>query len=301
MNRRRSPLVLAALALGVAFLYVPILSVVVYSFNESRLVTVWGGFSTKWYRELLADRQMLEGVWLSLRIAVTSASAAAVLGTLAGLALARFGRFRGRALLSGMVTAPLVMPDVIMGLSLLLLFVALAPLPLVPDERGFATIAAAHVTLAMSYVTVIVQSRLAVMDESLEEAAMDLGARPLKVFLVITLPLIAPAVVSGWLLAFTLSLDDLVLASFTAGPSTNTLPMMIFSKVRLGVTPEVNAIATLMIGAVTLCVAAAGLLMARRERSRRRAAAARLSSYEPDSPASDTSSRYFSSDKRPLS
>jgi putrescine transport system permease protein len=267
VKRRRSAFVLAALALGFAFLYVPILSVIVYSFNESQLVTVWGGFSTKWYGELFADRQMLEGVWLSLRIAAASATAAAVLGTLAGLTLARFGRFRGRTLLSGMVAAPLVMPDVIMGLSLLLLFVALAPLPFLPDERGFGTIAAAHVTLTLSYVAVIVQSRLATMDDSLEEAAMDLGARPLKVFLVITLPLVAPAVVSGWLLAFTLSLDDLVLASFTAGPSTNTLPMMIFSKVRLGVSPEVNAVATLMIGAVTLSVVGAGVLIARQERA----------------------------------
>jgi putrescine transport system permease protein len=273
VKRRRSAFVLAALALGFAFLYVPILSVIVYSFNESQLVTVWGGFSTKWYGELFADRQMLEGVWLSLRIAAASATAAAVLGTLAGLTLARFGRFRGRTLLSGMVAAPLVMPDVIMGLSLLLLFVALAPLPFLPDERGFGTIAAAHVTLTLSYVAVIVQSRLATMDDSLEEAAMDLGARPLKVFLVITLPLVAPAVVSGWLLAFTLSLDDLVLASFTAGPSTNTLPMMIFSKVRLGVSPEVNAVATLMIGAVTLSVVGAGVLLARQERMRRPASA----------------------------
>jgi putrescine transport system permease protein len=268
MKRRLSPFVLAMLALGFAFLYVPILSVVLYSFNASRLVTVWGGFSTKWYAELFADRQMLEGVWLSLRIAAVSATAAVVLGTLAGLALARFGRFRGRMLLSGMVAAPLVMPDVIMGLSLLLLFVALAPLPFVPDERGFATIVAAHVTLALSYVAVIVQSRLATMDYSLEEAALDLGAHPRKVFLVITLPLIAPAVIGGWLLAFTLSLDDLVLASFTAGPSTNTLPMMIFSKVRLGVTPEVNAVATIMIGIVMLFVAAAGVLAARQGRAR---------------------------------
>jgi putrescine transport system permease protein len=273
MRRRRSIFVLAVLALGFTFLYIPILSVVAYSFNESRLVTVWGGFSTKWYGELFADRQMLEAVWLSLRLGAVSATAAVVLGTLAGLALARFGRFRGRTLLSGMVAAPLVMPDVIMGLSLLLLFVGLAPLPLVPDERGFATIAAAHVTLTLSYVAVIVQSRLANMDDSLEEAAMDLGARPHKVFLVITLPLIAPAVVSGWLLAFTLSLDDLVLASFTAGPSTNTLPMMIFSKARLGVTPEVNAIATLMIGVATLFAIAAGVLLARQERMRRPASA----------------------------
>jgi putrescine transport system permease protein len=266
----RSFFLLTALVLGFAFLYIPILSVIVYSFNESKLVTVWGGFSTHWYGVLFEDRQMLEGVWLSLRIAAVTATGAVILGTLAGIALARFGRFRGRTLLSGMVAAPLVMPAVITGLSLLLLFVAFAPLPFVPDQRGFSTIAIAHVTLTLSYVTVVVQSRLSTMDESLEEAAMDLGARPAKVFLLITLPIIAPAIVSGWLLAFTLSLDDLVISTFTAGPSTNTLPMMIFSKVRLGVTPEINALATLMVGAVTIFVVGAGMLMARKEKARRR-------------------------------
>ena len=217
MSNNRSLLLLSALVLGFAFLYIPILSVIAFSFNESKLVTVWGGFSMRWYGELFNDRQMLEGVWLSLRIAAVTATGAVILGTLAGLVLARFGRFRGRTLLSGMVTAPLVMPDVITGLSLLLLFVAFAPLPLVPDTRGFSTIAIAHVTLTLSYVTVVVQSRLSTMDESLEEAAMDLGAKPAKVFMAITLPIIAPAIVSGWLLAFTLSLDDLVIATFTAG------------------------------------------------------------------------------------
>jgi len=266
----RSLFLLTALVLGFAFLYIPILSVIVFSFNESKLVTVWGGFSTHWYRVLFDDRQMLEGVWLSLRIATVTATGAVIVGTFAGLALARFGRFRGRTLLSGMVAAPLVMPDVITGLSLLLLFVAFAPLPLVPDRRGFSTIAIAHITLTLSYVTVVVQSRLSTMDESLEEAAMDLGARPAKVFMAITLPIIAPAVVSGWLLAFTLSLDDLVIATFTAGPSTNTLPMMIFSKVRLGVTPEINALATLMVGIVTVFVIAVGVLMSRQEKARQR-------------------------------
>jgi putrescine transport system permease protein len=270
MNQRRSVFLLTVLVFGFAFLYIPILSVIVYSFNESRLVTVWGGFSTKWYGVLFDDRQMLQGVWLSLRIASVTATGAVIVGTLAGLVLARFGKFRGRTILAGMVTAPLVMPEVIIGLSMLLLFVAFASLPLVPDERGFSTIVIAHMTLTLSYVTVVVQSRLSTMDESLEEAAMDLGARPFKVFLLITLPIIAPAVVSGWLLAFTLSLDDLVIASFTAGPSTNTLPMMIFSKVRLGVTPEINALATLMVSAVTIFVIAAGVLMARQEKARQR-------------------------------
>jgi len=270
MNQKRSIFLLSALVFGFAFLYIPILSVIAYSFNESRLVTVWGGFSVKWYGVLFDDRQMLQGVWLSLRIAAVTATGAVIVGTLAGLVLARFGRFRGRTMLAGMVTAPLVMPEVITGLSLLLLFVAFAPLPLVPDQRGFSTIAIAHITLTLSYVTVVVQSRLSTMDESLEEAAMDLGARPLKVFLLITLPIIAPAIMSGWLLAFTLSLDDLVIASFTAGPQTNTLPMMIFSKVRLGVTPEINALATLMVGAVTVFVIVAGVLMARQEKARQR-------------------------------
>lgn len=270
MKQNRSLFLLSALVFGFAFLYVPILSMIVYSFNESRLVTVWGGFSTKWYGVLFQDRQMLQSAWLSLRIAAVTATGAVIIGTLAGFALARFGRFRGRTLFSGMVSAPLVMPEVITGLSLLLLFVALAPLPLFPDQRGFSTITIAHMTLTLSYVAVIVQSRLATLDESLEEAAMDLGARPAKVFLVITLPIISPAVLSGWLLAFTLSLDDLVIASFTAGPSTNTLPMMIFSKVRLGVTPEINALATLMVGLVTAGVLAAGMWMARQEKTRQR-------------------------------
>ena len=270
MSGNRSLFLLSALVFGFAFLYIPILSMIVFSFNESRLVTVWGGFSLKWYGELLTNRGMLQAAWLSLRIALVTATGAVLIGTLAGLVLARFGRFRTRTLLSGMVTAPLVMPEVITGLSLLLLFVALAPLPFVPDQRGFTTITIAHITLTMAYVTVIVQSRLSTLDESLEEAAMDLGARPAKVFLVITLPIIAPAMISGWLLAFTLSLDDLVIASFTAGPSTNTLPMMVFSTLRRGITPEINALATIMVGLVTVFVVLAGILMARQEKRRQR-------------------------------
>jgi putrescine transport system permease protein len=261
---------MSVLVFGFAFLYIPILSLIFYSFNKSRLVTVWAGFSTEWYGRLLNNNQILDAAWLSLKIAAINATGAVILGTLAGLTLARFGKFRGRTMLSGMVTAPLVMPEVITGLSLLLLFVALAPLPLVPDARGFSTIAIAHVTLTMAYVAVIVQSRLSSLDESLEEAAMDLGARPLKVFVLITLPIIAPAIASGWLLAFTLSLDDLVITTFAAGPSTNTLPMMIFSKVRLGVTPEINALATLMITAVAVVIVIAGVLMARQEKARHR-------------------------------
>jgi putrescine transport system permease protein len=264
--QNRSLVLLTALVLGFAFLYVPILSMVIYSFNESRLVTVWGGFSFKWYGELMRNRQMLEAAWLSLRIATVTATGAVVVGTLAGLVLARFGHFKTRTAFAGMVTAPLVMPEVITGLSLLLLFVALAPLPFVPDARGFSTITIAHMTLTLSYVTVVVQSRLSTMDDSLEEAAMDLGARPAKVFLLITLPIIAPAMISGWLLAFTLSLDDLVIASFTSGPTTNTLPMMIFSTVRRGVTPQINALATIMVAIVTVFVVITGIMMSRQER-----------------------------------
>src|SRR5690349_19284464 len=230
--KRRSIFLISALAFGYAFLYAPILLLIVYSFNESRLVTVWSGFSIKWYVSLLHNEQMLTAAWLSLRIAALAASGAVVLGTIAGLALARFGRFRGRTLFGGMITAPLVMPEVITGLSLLLLFVSLEQFIGWPEGRGMTTITIAHVTFTMAFVAVIVQSRLVSLDESIEEAAMDLGARPAKIFFVITLPIISPAIVSGWLLAFTLSLDDLVIASFVSGPASTTLPMVIFSSVR---------------------------------------------------------------------
>lgn len=257
MRKRGSRFTLSVLAFGYAFLYIPLVSVIVYSFNDSRLATVWGGFSTRWYGELLRNEQVLDAAFLSLRVAFMTATLATVFGTMAGLALARFGRFRGRTLLSGMITSPLVMPEVITGLSLLLLFVSLQQLIGWPAQRGFSTITIAHTTFAMAYVTVIVQSRLSAMDESLEEAAMDLGGRPLRVVFDITLPLIAPAMIAGWLLAFTLSLDDLVIASFVSGPGGSTLPMVIFSKVKLGVTPDINALATLIIAVVT-----AGVLIA---------------------------------------
>ena len=259
-----------ALVLGFAFLYVPIVSLVVFSFNESRLVTVWGGFSTKWYGALLDNQQIIGAALLSLKIAAISATAAVVLGTLTGMALARFGPFRGRTILSGMATAPLVMPEVITGLSLLLLFVTMEQLIGWPAGRGMTTIIISHVTFTMAFVTVIVQSRLAQMDESLEEAALDLGARPWKVFFLITLPIIFPALLSGWLLAFTLSLDDLVIASFVAGPGSSTLPMVIFSKVRLGVSPDINALATILVGVVALGVLIAGIAMTRQQKLRDR-------------------------------
>ncbi|HUI58628.1 MAG TPA: ABC transporter permease subunit [Steroidobacteraceae bacterium] len=271
------------LVLGLVFLYVPIISMIVFSFNYSRLVTVWDAARSptlKWYAALAHNQQILGAAWLSIRIALVSATAAVVLGTLAGMALARFGRFRGRMLLAGMTTAPLVMPEVITGLSLLLLFVAMAQVIGWPRGVGAVTITLAHITFCMAYVTVVVQSRLAGFDESLEEAAMDLGARPLRVFLRVTLPLILPAIASGWLLAFTLSWDDLVITQFVAGPGSSTLPMVIFSKVRFGVTPDVNALATIMVLIVATGIAISTVWMRyrqkRRERDMQLAAAANL-------------------------
>lgn len=263
MNRQ-SRFIVSVLAFGYAFLYLPLVLVVVYSFNDSRIATVWGGFSTRWYGELLHNEQILDAAFLSLRIALTSATIATILGTMAGIALARFRRFKGRTLFSGMITSPMVMPEVITGLSLLLLFVTLQQLTGWPAQRGFGTITIAHTTFAMAYVAIIVQSRLMAMDESLEEAAMDLGGHPLRVMFDITLPLIAPAMVAGWLLAFTLSLDDLVIASFVSGPGSNTLPMYIFSKVKLGVSPDINALATLIILFVSSGVLLSWLVARRR-------------------------------------
>jgi putrescine transport system permease protein len=269
------------LVIGLAFLYVPILSMVIFSFNNSRLVTVWDAANSptlKWYVALLSNGPILRAAWLSIRVAASAATGAVVLGTLVGIVLARFGPFRGRTLLSAMTTAPLVMPEVITGLSLLLLFVALEQLIGWPRGRGMLTIILAHITFTMSYVAVVVQSRLAGFDESLEEAAMDLGARPVTVFLRITLPLIVPAVISGWLLAFTISWDDVVVSQFVAGPSSTTLPMVIFSKVRLGVSPDVNALATLMVLIVALGIVISSIWMhalaKRRERESQLAIAA---------------------------
>jgi putrescine transport system permease protein len=263
VTERRPFILYTLMAFGYAFLYLPIATVIAYSFNESRMVTVWGGFSTKWYGELFRNEQVLDAAGLSLLIAVLSSTLAVIIGTLAGLALARFGSYRGRGMLSLMTSAPLVMPDVMLGISALFLFITLQQLTGWPDGRGMDTITIAHVTLCVCYVTIIVRSRLVQMDLSLEEAAMDLGARPWKVFFVITLPLIWPALVAGWLLAFTLSLDDVVIASFTSGPGSSTLPIVVLSKVRFGVTPEINALATLMIVAVAVGVTVAGWVMHR--------------------------------------
>ncbi len=270
MNARRSFFVLTALAFGFAFLYLPILSMVVFSFNASKLVTVWDAANSptlKWYRALLDNEEILGAAWISLKVGVINACGAVILGTLAGFGLARFRRFRGRFTLSAMTTAPLVMPEVITGLSLLLLFVALEQAIGWPAGRGVTTMTIAHMTFSMAYVTVVVQSRLSSFDISLEEAAMDLGAPPVKVFFVITLPIIFPAILAGWLLAFTLSWDDLVISSFTSGPASSTLPMVVFSKVRLGVSPEINVLATLTITVVTTMIVGASLWMARLEKA----------------------------------
>jgi putrescine transport system permease protein len=261
---RRSAALYTALALGYAFLYLPILLLVIYSFNASRLVTVWGGFSTRWYLELAHDQKVLDAAWLSLRVAVLTATCATMLGSLASVLLVRFRAFPGSTLFAGMVAAPLVMPEIITGLAMLLLFVAMEHSIGWPAGRSMTTIVIAHITFSLSFVTVVVRSRLAQMDMSLEEAAMDLGARPVKVFLVITLPLIAPALLAGWLLAFTLSIDDLVVSSFVTGPGATTLPIVIFSKVRLGVSPEINALGSIFVAVVGVVIAVGNRLQARR-------------------------------------
>jgi putrescine transport system permease protein len=273
MMGKRSVFLLCALVVGFTFLYVPILSMVVFSFNASKLVTVWDAYNSptlKWYVTMLANEQLLDAAKLSITIAAMNATGAVVLGTIAGLVLARFGHFRGRTFLSGITSAPLVMPEVITGLSLLLLFVTMESVLGWPAGRGITTITIAHMTFSMAYVTVIVQSRLSTFDESLEEAAMDLGAHPGKVFFVITLPIIMPAILSGWLLSFTLSWDDLVISSFVSGPGSTTLPMLIFSKVKLGVNPEVNALATVLVAIVSVGVLFAAWYMRRQERVRDR-------------------------------
>ncbi|MGQ7263249.1 ABC transporter permease subunit [Vreelandella sp. V005] len=259
------------LVLGLLFLYLPMLVLVVYSFNASKLVTVWAGFSTQWYGELLRDEQILSAVWTSLRIAFFAASMAVCLGTVAAFVMTRYGRFRGKTALSSMVTAPLVMPEVITGLSLLLLFVQMAQITGWPADRGMATIWIAHTTFCSAYVAVVVAARLREVDHSIEEAAMDLGSPPVKTFFSITLPIITPALAAGWLLAFTLSLDDLVIASFVSGPGANTLPMVVFSSVRMGVSPKINALATLIILTVSLATLLAWFFMRRNETKRKSA------------------------------
>jgi putrescine transport system permease protein len=269
MQARFSPLLFTILGIGIAMLYLPIVVLIGYSFNASALVSVWGGFSTQWYVQLLHNDQILDAAWLSLRIGVLVSTLSVLLGTLAAVSLVRFRRFRGRLLLTAMVNAPLVMPEIVTGITQLLLFISMLHLFGWP-HRGFTTIVIAHVAFCSAYAAITIQSRLAGADRSLEEAAMDLGAGPFGAFLDTTLPAIAPALVSSWLLSFTLSLDDLVISSFVSGPGASTLPMVIFSKVKLGVTPDVNALASLIICAVGACVILAGYLMQRAERQRER-------------------------------
>jgi putrescine transport system permease protein len=265
---RRSTFLIGVLGFGFAFLYIPILSMIVFSFNDSRLATVWGGFSTRWYVSLLSNDQVIRALVLSLQIALVSATIATILGTMAGIALARFRRFKGRTLFSGLVIAPLVMPEVITGIASLIFFLMLADWIGWPGQRGFTTITLAHITFSMVFVTTIVQARLAQSDQAIEEAAMDLGSRPWQVLFDITLPVIRPAILSGWLLAFTISLDDVVITSFTTGPGSTTLPLLIWSKVKLGVTPDINALATLMVVTVGLGVVLAGVILTRADRRR---------------------------------
>jgi putrescine transport system permease protein len=269
MEDRISPFLISVLAIGIAVLYIPILVLIGYSFNASALVSVWGGFSTSWYTQLLHNQQILDAAWLSLRIGVAVSTGSVILGTLAAIALVRFPLFRGRLLLTGMVNAPLVMPEIITGITQLLLFVSMLQMLSWP-HRGFTTIMIAHIAFCTAYVTITVQSRLQTADRSLEEAAMDLGSGPVRAFLDTTLPAITPALASSWLLSFTLSLDDLVISSFVSGPGASTLPMVIFSKVKLGVSPDVNALASLIICLVGVGVLIAGHLMRRAERERLR-------------------------------
>jgi putrescine transport system permease protein len=266
MHGKRSQFLTFMLSVGLAFFYIPLILLMIYSFNESKLVPVWGGWSVRWYEVLLQSEEVWGAVALSLKIAFVNASVATALGMLAGLAMVRFGKFRGRTLFGGMLVAPLVMPEVITGLALLVLFISLKELVGWPDQRGFTTITIAHVTFSLAYVAVTVQARLTGMGTTMEEAAADLGAKPFKVLTAITLPRLTPALLSGWLLAFTLSLDDLVIASFVTGPGATTLPILIFSRIRVGLRPDINALATIMILFIAICVTIAAILLFRQQR-----------------------------------
>jgi putrescine transport system permease protein len=266
--KRRPTFLISVMVFGFAFFYIPILSMIIYSFNASRLATVWGGFSTKWYVALFTNDKVIDALILSLKIALVSATIATILGTMSGIVLARYTKFRGRTLFSGLVTAPLIMPEVITGISLLIFFILLGNWIGWPASRGFTTITLAHITFSAVFVTTIVHARMLQADRAIEEAAMDLGSRPWQVMFDITLPVISPAILSGWLLAFTISLDDVVITAFTTGPGSTTLPLLIWSKVKLGVTPDINALATLMVVTVGLGVIAAGIIMNRAEKRR---------------------------------
>ena len=270
MRKKRSTFLFSMLCFGMAFLYIPMIMLIVYSFNYSKIVPVWGGFSTRWYATLFESEEVWEALMLSVQIAVVNATFATLLGTLAGLAMVRFGKFRGRTLFGGMITAPLVMPEVITGLSLLMLFITLNEFFGWPSSRGFTTITIAHITFSLAYVAVIIQSRLSGVGQDYEEAAQDLGAKPFRVLTDVTLPLLVPGMMAGWLLAFTLSLDDLVIASFVTGPGSNTLPMLIYSRVRLGLRPDINALATIIIVTVAVGVVIAGWIMFRQQKQKER-------------------------------
>jgi len=266
MYGKRSKFLTVMLTIGMAFFYIPIILLVIYSFNYSKLVLVWGGWSTRWYKVLFESEEVWAAVNMSLKIALVNATFATILGMLAALSMVRFGKFRGRTLFGGMLVAPLVMPEVITGLSLLVMFITLKQFFGWPENRGFATITIAHITFSMAYVAVTIQARLTGMGQSLEEAAADLGAKPFKVLTAITMPRVTPALISGRLLAFTLSLDDLVIASFVSGPGANTLPILIFSRIRLGLRPDINALATIIILVVAVCIAIAALIMFRQQK-----------------------------------
>jgi putrescine transport system permease protein len=266
--KRRPTFLLSVLAFGFAFFYIPILSMIVYSFNASRLATIWGGFSTKWYVSLFSNQKVIDALLLSLKIAVISSTVATIIGVMSGIVLARYTKFRGRVLFSGLVTAPLIMPEVITGISLLIFFILMGNWVGWPAARGFTTITLAHITFSVVFVTTIIQARMLQADRAIEEAAMDLGSRPWQVMFDITLPVISPAILSGWLLAFTISLDDVVITAFTTGPGSTTLPLLIWSKVKLGVTPDINALATLMVVTVGIAVILAGIIMNRAEKRR---------------------------------
>jgi putrescine transport system permease protein len=270
MSSKRNYYLLTGMSFGFAFLYIPIVLLMLFSFNEAKTTTTWSSFSLKWYQALFENHMIIDAALISLRIALVTATVATIVGTLAGIALTRFRKFKGKTFFSGLMIAPMVMPEVITGLSLLLFFVAMEELVGWPDGRGITTITLAHITFCITFVAVIIQSRLHGMDESLEEAALDLGGRPVRVLFDITLPLISPAMLSGWLLSFTLSLDDVILASFTSGPGSTTLPLVIFSKVKLGVSPDINALATIIIGIVTVCVCVIGWLMNKKEKAYQR-------------------------------
>lgn len=270
MSSKRNYYLLTGMSLGFAFLYLPIILLMLFSFNEAKTTTTWSAFSLRWYQALFKNDMIIDAALISLRIALVTATVATIVGTMAGLALVRFGKFKGKTLFSGMMIAPMVMPEVITGLSLLLFFVALEELIGWPAGRGITTITLGHITFCIAFVAVIIQSRLRDLDESLEEAAMDLGGRPVRVLFDITLPLIAPAMISGWLLSFTLSLDDVILASFTSGPSSTTLPLVVFSKVKLGVSPDINALATIIIGVVSLGVCLMAWWLNRKEKAYQR-------------------------------